>query len=153
MSIDLQARLDAHDLLARFCSYLDRGLDRPWAELFAPHAVIQCDCGTVFEGRERIVTLPGFLRSRHAGRTRHIIQGIVIDRGESWRDLTVTACGPVLDLDQQGLILSFHDYVFQLRYGTNWRISRIDIAENVCGATGALGLFATPGLTVERHAY
>jgi hypothetical protein len=142
VSIDHQARLDAHDLLARFCNYLDHGLADRCADLFLANATLQCNRGPLISGKPAIAAM---VKRRHDDldhATRHIIQGIFIDRGEGRRDMTVHASGPVLDLSRNGMMMSFHDYVFQLHYVCSWRISHVAIQQTSCTGAEPFSAFA-----------
>jgi hypothetical protein len=135
MSIDHNARIDAHDLLARFCHAIDRGCEQDCSELFAHDATIECVEDGALTGRTQIAALPTLIRRSGEGLTRHLITSIVVDRGATWRELVVKAYGPILDLRQGGAISGFYDYTFHLLYVVHrWQIRSIRAAKVGSGA-------------------
>lgn len=122
MSIDHNARLDVHDLLARFCQYLDQGRDRDWAELFHCQGSFECvGCGS-WRGTEQLAMVPALARGQASGEIRRLVSAVIIDPGATWRDLEVKAYGPVIDLERGGAIAAFYDYSFSLHYVYRWKI-------------------------------
>lgn len=124
-TIDYQTRLDVHELLGQYSHFLDHDRGACWAELFTTDGVFECADGHRLEGAAALSTLPGLVQQKGHGAWRHLITGIVIDRAESRKELTVHAYGPVLDMDNAGAIAAFYDYEFSLRFAARWRIAHL----------------------------
>lgn len=144
MSIDLAARLDVQELLARFCHVVDHADARGWRELFTHDACISCSAGGMVQGSADIAALLDQITQCAGPQMRHLIIATVFDRGTTWRDLKVTAYGPVLDLAQGGAIAGFYDYEFHLRLSDHWRI-RSMVAQQVGSHAPAIGAAVATG--------
>lgn len=152
------ARLDVHDLLARFCQYLDQGRVKEWADLFLGHATFTCDGGVVWKGIEQISRIPHLLQIEARGSRRHLMNAILIEEGANWRDLQVKAYGPVIDLDLAGAVTDYYDYSFRLRFVNRWRIFEASakyigsgMSEFVCGQNADV-LHTAGGVDSRRSA-
>jgi hypothetical protein len=142
MWINHHTRLDAQDLISRYCAYLDSCDLSKWPDLFTPYATFECK-DAAYHGRAEIAQLPQLLRECSNGQVRHLITSLIVDPGETPRDLVVRASGPVLDLCDGCGISSFHDYRFHLRrMTTDWKIAHVfvAIAQNVPSQLGSLFL-------------
>jgi len=151
MSIDLAARLDVQELLARFCHAIDHADARGWRELFTHDACIMCGEGGRVQGSADIAALLDQITRCAGPQMRHLITATVFDRGATWRDLKVTAYGPVLDLAQGGAIAGFYDYVFELRLSDHWRIRSLS-AQQVGSQAPAIGAAVATGGATPRSA-
>lgn len=128
-TIDLQTRLDVHELLARFSHFLDHGRGACWAELFTTDGVFECHAGERIEGMAALAELPGRVGALGGGNWRHIVTGIIVDRLPGRKDLVARAYGPVVDMGQAGALAAFYDYEFTLRLAARWRIKHAKVTQ------------------------
>ncbi|MFL9840449.1 nuclear transport factor 2 family protein [Sphingomonas sp. ST-64] len=150
MSIDHHARLDVHDLLARFCHAIDRGDTRAWLELFTGDGTFECGEGGTFAGRAELTDLLSKIRECVGDCSRHLITAVVINRGATWRDLHVEAYGPVMDLRNGGMITEFYDYEFHLRLAGQWRVRAVS-ARHIGSTAPLLQVNDAKGVNTAAH--
>ncbi len=150
-TIDIQTRLDVHELLSHFSHFLDHDRGPCWADLFTTDGVFECSDGNRLRGATELVTLPALVVERGHGAWRHLITAVVIERCATRKDLTVHAYCPVIDMDQSSALAAFYDLDFRLRLASRWRISYAK-ARRV-GATGAqVGAAALASAALSRMA-
>ena len=79
-TIDLQTRLDLHEVLSRFCISLDRGQISGWTSLFTADATFAWQDNDPLRGREALAQIPMTVSTLGL---RHHFSSIVLDRLES----------------------------------------------------------------------
>ncbi len=135
-TIDLQTRLDVHELLSHFSHFLDHNQGASWAELFTLDGVFECSDGSRLRGSVDLATVPAKVSARGQGLWRHLITAVMISRNETRKALTVRAYGPVIDMSQSGALAAFYDYEFTLKFTSSWRIASA-MAHRVGGVTAS----------------
>ena len=122
-TIDLQTRLDVHELLSHFSHFLDHNQGACWADLFTVDGVFECADGNRLHGTAELATVPAMVHERGGGVWRHLITAVVIKRVNTRRHLVVQAYGPVVDMNQASAMAAFYDYAFTLKFCSSWRIA------------------------------
>ena len=133
-TIDHQARLDVRELLSRYCQYIDHNQGAAFAELFTHDAVFELSDGTRLTSMDEFRLIPGMVWEMGGGQWRHQITNVVIDRGVTYREVTVTATGLVLDWNRGGAMASCYDYRIEVCRSHAWRIRKFyggEVGSNV----------------------
>lgn len=126
MTIDLQARLDLHELLARYCHRVDHGDADGWAALFTSDGVFEVAGVMRLQGTEQLRTMPGTVAEHGGDKWRHQITSIVVEPGDTADSATVDAYGLVTNWGDGGKLVTFTDYhIDMLRVGGAWRIAAL----------------------------
>lgn len=147
-TIDIQTRLDVHELLSHFSHFLDHDRGPCWADLFTTDGVFECPDGDRLRGAAELATVPGLVNERGRGAWRHLITAVVIERCNTRKELTVHAYCQVIDMDQDSALAAFYDFDFALRFASHWRISHA-LARRVGTAT-ATGIGAAAVASAAR---
>jgi hypothetical protein len=105
-TMDVQTRIDLHELLSRFCLRLDGRDNCCWSTLFCTDAVVQWGNAPRMTGREEIAA--GIGRMGHPGQ-RHLFSSVVFDRTSSPREILCTASCLVSDWAAAGALSDFLD--------------------------------------------
>lgn len=140
-TIDLQTRLDVHELLSHFSHFLDHDRGTCWADLFTTDGVFECD-GLRLRGRTELATVPSLVTQAGKGAWRHPITAVVIERCNTRKDLTVNAYCPVIDMNHSSTLSTFYDFDFTLRFASRWRISHALAARVGCSSNADIGAAA-----------
>lgn len=126
MTIDLQSRLELHELLARYCHRVDHGDADGWAALFTSDGVFEVAGVMRLQGSEQLRAMPGTVTEHGGGKWRHQITSIVVEPGATADRATVDAYGLVTDWNDGGKLVTFTDYrIDMLRVGGAWRIAEL----------------------------
>ncbi|MCP3732488.1 nuclear transport factor 2 family protein [Sphingomonas sp. MG17] len=150
--VDHQTRVEIHEVLARFCHYIDDREPRNWASLFTPDGALICEGQDCARGKEQLAEAAARIQREGSATARHVITSVMIEPGHSRREVVVRASGLVIDMGHGGLS-EFHDYRFTLRQAGAWRIAQL--AARRVGAETALpcGIFQGVSLSTAEIAH
>lgn len=127
-TIDHQTRLDLHEIVARYCQYLDHDRGACFAQLFHMDGVFEKASGMRLVGHDAIATLPAKIARAGDGCWRHVATNLMIDRGVDNRSAIVNAYVMVMDWANGGKPIGICDTRFEMRRSQAWRIARVHAA-------------------------
>lgn len=122
-TLDVQTRLDVHELLSRYCHLIDHGAGAAFSDLFTSDAVVEVGDEMRLVGRAEIATVPDMVQQRGGGAWRHQATNVIIDRGDHPRHLRVGAYLLVIDWSNGGALAGFSEYRLDLRKTCHWQIA------------------------------
>ncbi len=114
-TLDIQTRLDIHELFARYVHLVDSNRARDWVELFTPDGAFDIPGVFRLEGREQLLAMPANVAELGGGKWRHQITNILAEPGERGDEIQVRAYGLVSDWTEGGKLISFTDYRITLK--------------------------------------
>jgi 3-phenylpropionate/cinnamic acid dioxygenase small subunit len=115
IKLDVEARLDIHDLLARYCHLVDSGDAEGWSALFAEDGVFDVPGAIHLVGRAQLRSMPGIVLQQGERKWRHQITNIVVEAGDTPDTAHVRAYGVLSDWRKGGVLAAFSDYRIELR--------------------------------------
>ncbi|CAN5274726.1 hypothetical protein BH10PSE12_BH10PSE12_09470 [soil metagenome] len=124
-TLDVQTRLDVHELVNRYCQLIDHGDGTAFTELFTADAVFEFQDDVKLVGRAEIAGVPGLIQKMGGGNWRHQVTNLVIDRMDQPRQLRVSAYVMVIDWSNGGSMACFAEYRMELRKTCHWQISNL----------------------------
>ncbi len=123
-TIDVQTRLDAQELLNRFCHAIDHQDRAAWLSLFAPGARYDSGYLGSFATEEEIGSIPALVGTKGRGTWRHHFTNLILDRMNDRRHLIGKAFLTTRDCGQIGEPVRFSDCTIELKLGRHWQILR-----------------------------
>jgi hypothetical protein len=139
-TLDHQTRLDVHELLARYCQFMDHDRGECWASLFTADGVFEKASGFRLEGTQELATFPAKIHAVGGGCWRHVVTNVTIDRCPNHKDVIVNAYVMVMDWAEGGKPVGLCDTRMVVRRANAWRIARVDATPvGVDGEVVALG--------------
>ena len=124
-TIDLQTKMDVHELLSRFCYFLDHDKKLEWVRLFTPDAAIEMGPIGTFAGHAEIATVPGKVAERGNGMWRCVLTNIMFERTANLRELVVNACCMITDWSGRGVLAHCADFKATLQHRRYWQIDHL----------------------------
>jgi hypothetical protein len=124
-TLDVQTRLDVHELVNRYCHLIDHGDGVAFTELFTADAVFEFQDDVKLVGRAEIARVPALVQGLGSGNWRHQVTNLVIDRTGHPRQLEVSAYVMVIDWSNGGALTCFSEYKIELRKTCHWQISSL----------------------------
>ncbi|MBG6119994.1 MULTISPECIES: nuclear transport factor 2 family protein [unclassified Sphingobium] len=122
-TIDLQVRMDLHEVLSRFCIALDRGQTNAWSNLFTADATFVWQNDEALQGRDALALIPDKCAALGL---RHHFSSIVLDRLESPKSMRCQATCIVTDWQDRAKISDVLDCDIVFRKTSNWQIVEVN---------------------------
>ncbi|AUW58616.1 hypothetical protein C1T17_11415 [Sphingobium sp. SCG-1] len=126
-TVDLQTKMDVHELLSRFCHFLDHNGGLEWARLFTPTAVIEKGPLGCFAGHSEICQIPAMVAEKGNGLLRHHLTNVMFERTGNVKELIVEAYFVGTDWGQGGAMVHSADFKAVLHNRCHWQISRLEL--------------------------
>jgi hypothetical protein len=125
MNLTLQDHTEIHDVLARYCWFLDHGEGDAWADLWQPDGSFT-GIPEPLHGHEALRQMPAGFHSMFSGKLRHNIANIVIEPGTRVGQVLVRAYSTVSDWRAGGKLMNFADVSLTLvKHRDQWRIQSL----------------------------
>lgn len=152
-TVDLQTKMDVHELLSRFCHFLDHNGGPEWARLFTPSAVIEKGPLGCFTGHSEICQIPAYVAEKGNGLLRHHLTNVMFERTGNPKELIVEAYFLGTDWGQGGALVHSADFKAVLLNRCHWQISHLKLTPIsqtcVSAATQPSSYGTGPSITVN----
>lgn len=126
-TVDLQTKMDVHELLSRFCHFLDHNSGSEWARLFTPTAVIEKGPLGSFSGHSEISQIPAMVAEKGDGLLRHHLTNVMFERTGNPRELVIDAYFLGTDWGQGGALVHSADFKAVLQNRCHWQIAHLQL--------------------------
>lgn len=124
-TVDLQTKMEVHELLSRFCHYLDHNKTAEWSQLFTNDAVVDGGHIGLYEGRSEIARIPGQLNELSGGSWRHHLSNVMFARTADAKELEVNAYCLTTDWSQHGALIHCADFRAILKSRRHWQVQNL----------------------------
>lgn len=124
-TVDLQTKTEVHELLSRFCHYLDHNKTAEWSQLFTTDAVIDGGYAGLYEGRAEIAQLPEKIALLGGGYWRHHLSNVMFSRTNLAREMEINAYCLTTDWSKEGALVHCSDFRAILKDRCHWQIHNL----------------------------
>lgn len=94
--------LAAHDLVARYCWYVDENRGDDWAALYTEDGVFEGSRPEPVRGRAALAEVPGGIHALYDGKMRHLYGNLYVEHGADANTLTARFYNQVSVWDNGG---------------------------------------------------
>lgn len=120
LKVSVEDRLDAHDLLARYCLLLDEGDEQGWLDLWEEDGVFVGTRPEPVRGHDALRSAPA---KSLAGGIRHYLTNISCEHGDTRDDMIVRGYNLVICwLNEPRLFANAVVRYHLVRHGDGWKI-------------------------------
>lgn len=124
-TVDLQTKMEAHELLSRFCHYLDHNKTSEWSHLFTADAVVDGGHMGIYEGRAEIAQIPAKISHLGNGFWRHHLSNVMFERTGHPRELEINAYCLTTDWSKEGALVHCSDFRAILKNRCHWQLHNL----------------------------
>jgi 3-phenylpropionate/cinnamic acid dioxygenase small subunit len=135
-TVDLQTKMEVHELLSRFCHYLDHGKTEEWSQLFTTDAVLDVASLGLYDGRDEIAQIPQRVTQLGDGFWRHHLSNVMFTRTEQVRELEINAYCLTTDWSRGGALVNCADFRAILKSRCHWQVHHLVLTPVADGCVG-----------------
>ncbi len=124
--IAAEDQLAIHDLLARYCFYLDQGDGHSWANLFADNGAFHGRAAEPVREYENLRAVPEAAYQRHKGMLRHQMTAVILEPGTTADEVSIRCGCLVTDWQEGDHLHGFAEYqAAVVEMAGDWKIQSI----------------------------